>query len=227
MGNVMQTNCHPFTYRNLTFMHNGTVPHYKNIKRKLMQTLSENAFNLIQGTTDSELMFAVFVTVFERLTGERDGATDQPFSCRDHTERLATAMRETLNIVHRFALEHEYNSKQTTPDRSVEPTVADGADLEHTGAIGRLNLAVTDGTSSVTSRYVTSDPSTAHTLYYTRGARIEYKGSKCCVAKCPNSQPMVVVSSEPLGDAFVCEAVPVNHMVITGPNNYFCIESCK
>jgi glutamine amidotransferase len=227
MGNVMQTNCHPFTYKNLTFMHNGTVPHYKNIKRKLMQTLSENAFNLIQGTTDSEMMFAVFVTVFERLTGERDGAMDQPFSCKDHTEHLAAAMRETLSTVHKFALEHEDNIKQAIPDKRVEPDGADGADFECTTAIGRLNLAVTDGASTITSRYVTSDPSTAHTLYYTRGAGIEYKGSKCCVAKCPNSQPMVVVSSEPLGDAFACEAVPVNHMVVTGPNNYFSIEPCK
>jgi len=225
LGNVMQTNCHPFCYRNLTFMHNGTVPHYKFIKRQLLQTLSEDAFQLIQGTTDSELMFAVFVTAFERIAGEKTGLADEPYSTQDHTENLATAMRETLHLVHKFAL--TYETTIATPDTQAEEDELDGADLPCTKATGRLNFAVTDGASIVSARYVSSNPSTAHSLYYTRGSRIEYKDRKCCVAKCPNSQPMVVVSSEPLGEAYECDVVPVNHMVIAGPNNYFSIESCK
>jgi len=234
LGNVMQTNCHPFCYRNLTFMHNGTVPHYKFIKRQMLQTVSDNAFNLIQGTTDSEMMFAMFVTIFERITGDKKGP-DVPFATKDHTEDLAAAMRETLRHVHKLALNYE-NSLGTSPDTQVrsngmkEEECADGADelpaLAYTTAIGRLNLAVTDGASIVSARYVCSDPSTAHSLYYTRGVRIEYKEKKCCVAKCPNSQPMVVVSSEPLGASYECEVVPPNHVVIAGPNNYFSIESC-
>lgn len=228
LGNVMQTNCHPFCYRNITFMHNGTVPYYKFIKRQMLQTLSDNAFQLIQGTTDSEMMFAMFVTIFERITGEKNGSTDIPFSEKDHTDNLAAAMRETLREVHKFAL--DYENSTAIPDTIIQANGADeldGADLAYTKAIGRLNLAVTDGKSIVSARYVCSDPSTAHTLYYTRGVRIEYKERKCCVAKCPNSQPMVVVSSEPLGCAYECEVVPPNYMVIAGPNNYFSIESCK
>jgi len=234
LGNVMQTNCHPFCYRDLTFMHNGTVPHYKFIKRQMLQTLSDNAFNLIQGTTDSEMMFAMFVTIFERISGDTKGP-DVPFAAgKDRTEDMAAAMRETLRQVHKFALAYE-NSLEVSPDTRVneilEQDAPDGADelpqLVYTKAIGRLNLAVTDGNSTVSARYVCSDPSTAHTLYYARGARIDYQGKKCCVAKCPNSQPMVVVSSEPLGTEYECEVVPVNHMVVAGPNNYFSIDSCK
>lgn len=237
LGNVMHTNCHPFCYRNITFMHNGTIPYYKFIKRKMLQTVSDNAFNLIQGTTDSEMMFAMFVTIFERITGDNKGP-DVPFTeGKDYAEDMAAAMRETLHQVHKFALTYE-NSLETSPDTQVqanghteEEDGPDGADelpeLAYTKVIGRLNLAVTDGSSIVSARYVTSDPSTAHSLYYTRGARIEYQGKKCCVAKCPNSQPMVVVSSEPLGTSYECEVVPVNHMVVASRNNYFHIASCK
>jgi len=224
LGNVMQTNCHPFCFKNITFMHNGTVPYYKFIKRKMLETLSDRAFDLIQGTTDSEMMFAMFVTHFEHITGENTRGESEPYSSIDHTQHLVEALRETLTQVHKFALDYEYST--VTADTQTE---ADGADLPCTKAIGRLNLAVTDGASVVAARYVCSDPTTAHTLYYARGANIEYKGRKCCVAKCDGNlkQPMVVVSSEPLGDSFACEVVPPNHFVIAGPNNYFSVEPCS
>lgn len=226
LGNVMQTNCHPFTFKNLTFMHNGTVPHYKFIKRKLGNTLSDRAFHLIQGTTDSEMMFAMFVTHFERLVGEQ-GIEDDAYEPKDNTQNIASALREMLHEVHRFAL--EYENSVAAPEAQVQ--IVDGAnDLPYTKTIGRLNVAVTDGTSAIAARYVCSDPSTAHTLYYTKGSNIEYKERKCCVSKCPKSntqQQMVIVSSEPLGDAYECEVVPPNHMVVTGPNNYLSVEPCN
>jgi len=211
-------------------MHNGTVPYYKFIKRKMMQLLSDRAYGMIQGTTDSEMIFALFVTNFETLSGEQDGKEDEPYNTtKDHTQTLATAIRDTLLQVHKLAL--EYESKQETPDTQVKADAnpdLDGANppttLPYTKVIGRLNVAVTNGKSAIAARYVCSDPSTAHTLYYTRGANIEYKGKMCCVAKCASSQPMVVVSSEPLGSSYECEAVPANHMVISGPCSYFSVE---
>jgi len=225
-GNVVQTNCHPFCFKNITFMHNGTAPYYKFIKRKLQATISDRAFNMIQGTTDSEMLFAMFITNFESLTGEDSGPEDQPYSSKDHTQDMAEALRQTLHQVHKLALEYE-NSK-VSPDMHVS-TEADGADgLPYTQTIGRLNLAVTDGSSTIAARYVTSDPSTAHTLYYARGSKIQYtKEKKCCVAKCQSTtQQMVIVSSEPLGAQYECESIQPNNMVVVGPNNFFCIESC-
>jgi len=226
MGNVMQTNCHPFCFKNITFMHNGTVPHYKLIKRKMLESVSDRAFHLIQGTTDSEMLFAIFITHFERITGERCGGEDAPYSAEDHTQHLAEALRDTLHQVHKYALEYE-NSAVTLPDTQVQQE-ADGADLPYTKAIGRLNVSVTDGTSCIAARYVCSHPSTAHTLCYTRGASIEYIERKCCIAKPAKFTQSLVVSSEPLdtGDKEYAE-VPANHMVIAGPyNNYFSVEPC-
>lgn len=225
-GNVMQTNCHPFCYKNLTFMHNGTVPHYHQIKRKLSESISDRAYSMIQGTTDSEMMFAMFITHFENLSGEREGTEDEPYPEKDYTQTLVDALRATLRQVHCTALKYE----RSLEAKSLPPAdVLDGADvaatpLNYTSAIGRLNLAVTDGQSSVTSRYTCSHPSTAHTLYYTRGAGVEYQDNKCRVSKGTNCQPMTIVSSEPLGAQFECEVVPVNHFVVIGPSNYFSVE---
>jgi len=58
---VQQTNCHPFSSGPFLFMHNGSVDHFSKIRRKLQQGLSDRAFESIQGTTDSEHAFAVFL----------------------------------------------------------------------------------------------------------------------------------------------------------------------
>lgn len=82
------------------------------------------------------------------------------------------------------------------PDTQVQ--IEDGADgLPYTKTIGRLNVAVTDGNSAIAARYVCSDPTTAHSLYYTKGSNIEYKGKKCCVSKCAQSKTYVTSPTTP------------------------------
>ena len=60
-GPVTQLNCHPFTCNQFTFMHNGEIANFRNIRRSLLSELSEQSFNLIAGSTDSEVMFAIFL----------------------------------------------------------------------------------------------------------------------------------------------------------------------
>ncbi|GAB5590078.1 glutamine amidotransferase subunit [Umbelopsis nana] len=72
-GTVTETNCHPFQYGRLMWMHNGGVAQFDKIKRKLLATLKEELFLFVQGSTDSEWAFALFLnylkdpsaTVFE------------------------------------------------------------------------------------------------------------------------------------------------------------------
>jgi len=115
-----------------------------------------------------------------------------------------------------------------------------GEPLPHTYAVGRLNLAVSDGQCTVTSRYATSAPETAHSLYYSTGSRFECTNHSCQVLTSSNGitppaspclaprkkERVVIVSSEPLANGFNCEEVPVNHMVVSGPNAHFFIEPC-
>jgi predicted glutamine amidotransferase len=58
VGEVSESNCHPFQYKNILMMHNGGVENFGNIKRKLREPLSDEMYNWIKGQTDSEHIFA-------------------------------------------------------------------------------------------------------------------------------------------------------------------------
>lgn len=57
---VSRLNCHPFSFGNLTFMHNGLIPEFGRMKRRLLEGLSDETFDSITGSTDSEHIFALF-----------------------------------------------------------------------------------------------------------------------------------------------------------------------
>lgn len=99
-------------------MHNGTVPYFKQIKRAMLMHVSERAFHLVQGTTDSEMMFAMFISNYERILHIEEEAEEiaptsdpchtQDFSelpyeyilnKEDHTQQLVAALRATLRQV--------------------------------------------------------------------------------------------------------------------------------
>ena len=54
---VQRTNCHPFSFRNWLFVHNGLINDFDMLHRDLAFAVSPDLFPLISGTTDSELMF--------------------------------------------------------------------------------------------------------------------------------------------------------------------------
>lgn len=58
VGEVSESNCHPFQYKNLLMMHNGGVENFEAIKRKIREPLSDELYNWIKGQTDSEHIFA-------------------------------------------------------------------------------------------------------------------------------------------------------------------------
>ncbi|RHX97095.1 hypothetical protein DYB36_007329, partial [Aphanomyces astaci] len=117
-----ETNCHPFTFDKYLFMHNGYNIHpsvhppsslflhvhlrrgvsdFHKIKRKLIDRLSDVAYKMIRGSTDSEhwcthddlSSFALFLTHLEEL-----GPLDQEFSGKDMRHALGTTIR-TLNYL--------------------------------------------------------------------------------------------------------------------------------
>ena len=58
---VEELNSHPFSCGKLMFMHNGVLGGYKQIRRKLLRSLNDVAYDAIQGSTDSEHMFGLFL----------------------------------------------------------------------------------------------------------------------------------------------------------------------
>lgn len=63
---VSETNCHPFKQGCYTLMHNGDVGGFTAMRRALLNSLGENAFRAIHGSTDSEHLFALFLDELER-----------------------------------------------------------------------------------------------------------------------------------------------------------------
>ena len=60
---VQQTNCHPFRYGRWLWVHNGLVRDFPRLKRDLALAVDESLYSSIQGSTDSELLFYLAITL--------------------------------------------------------------------------------------------------------------------------------------------------------------------
>lgn len=60
-GGVTQFNCHPFVHDRWMLMHNGEIANFMAVKRHLRHLLDDDIYNWIQGETDSEHLFALFL----------------------------------------------------------------------------------------------------------------------------------------------------------------------
>lgn len=60
-GGVTNYNCHPFVYQQWMFMHNGDISNFIRVKRHLRHLLDDDIYHWIQGETDSEHLFALFM----------------------------------------------------------------------------------------------------------------------------------------------------------------------
>lgn len=94
---VQQTNCHPFRHGRWLWMHNGLIREFSAIKRDLTIAIDPALFPSIEGSTDSELMFYLAISL---------GLKDDPLSA---VERMAgliqkTAQRHAIESVLRMTL---------------------------------------------------------------------------------------------------------------------------
>jgi glutamine amidotransferase len=67
---VTDVNVHPFAYDRFMWMHNGAVSGFHKIKRALRESLKDEFYSMIQGTTDSEHAFGVFLNSLRTPFGE-------------------------------------------------------------------------------------------------------------------------------------------------------------
>ncbi len=70
---VSRANCHPFSFENYLFMHNGWLDQFSKIHRDIINCLSDRAFQLIKGNTDSEYAFALFLDTVDFASGLTSG----------------------------------------------------------------------------------------------------------------------------------------------------------
>ncbi|TKC81470.1 class II glutamine amidotransferase [Trinickia terrae] len=77
-----ETNCHPFRHGRWLFVHNGLIRDYPNVRRELMLMVKPELFASIEGSTDSEVMFFLALTM---------GLEQEPVPA---LERMAAAIEE-------------------------------------------------------------------------------------------------------------------------------------
>jgi glutamine amidotransferase len=94
VGNVNYANCHPFSYNQYLFAHNGTIQGFDAIKRPLIQMLPDELLKNVKGQTDTEYFFALmckFLPKDSSLEGAKDAIiktiqTVKSLQCENNVE---------------------------------------------------------------------------------------------------------------------------------------------
>lgn len=121
---VTEANVHPFAYDRFMWMHNGVVAGFHQIRRHLRESLKDEFYNMIQGTTDSEHAFALFLNNLRVPFGEVDG------------QEMRRALLETIARLNDWTLasgivEHSfYNFAVTDGNLTVVSRYASGEGIE-------------------------------------------------------------------------------------------------
>jgi len=91
---ISEANCHPWSFGNFMWMHNGFISGFPLIKRRLQQSLPDELFHMITGSTDSEHAFALFLSLLPR-----------PFDQAYTMDMLADNMRKTILAINKWSAE--------------------------------------------------------------------------------------------------------------------------
>ncbi len=63
---VNEANCHPFRFSKYLCMHNGDIAGFRKLRRRLLESVCDDAFSNVYGSTDSEHFFAVVIDELSR-----------------------------------------------------------------------------------------------------------------------------------------------------------------
>ncbi len=149
-GALSDSNCHPFSRGALMWMHNGGIGGWKlGVKRKLVTDISDRWFEMVNGNTDSEWAFALFLDSLDKMGCDPDDARKQKNGF-GHTV-LRNAMLKTIERINGFI-------------KALPEEVRDAGDTR-----SLLNFAVADGKSVVCTRYVSSRSDDAASLFFSSG----------------------------------------------------------
>lgn len=169
-GALSDSNCHPFARGALMWMHNGGIGGWKlGVKRKLVSDINDRWFEGVQGSTDSEWAFALFLDSLERHCAVDPDDTVKQRDGFGHTV-LRRAMLKTIERINGYI-------------GSLSQEVRTGNDVR-----SLLNFAITDGKSVVCTRYVSSKTDEAASLFFSSGT--DWK-EQIPANRTPNMRPAI------------------------------------
>ncbi|KAK5001883.1 hypothetical protein LTR28_012117, partial [Elasticomyces elasticus] len=188
-GALADSNCHPFSRGSLMWMHNGGIGGWNaGVKRRLVLDVGERWFGGVQGSTDSEWAFALFLDSLEKMGYDPDDEVLQEKGFGHSV--LRKAILKTIERINGYirALPEEVRRGNEGDTRSL------------------LNFAVADGHSVVCTRYVSSKTDEAASLFFSSGTSWREQGGSATPAGAKDYRmerrdkgaDIVLVASEPL-----------------------------
>ena len=92
------SNCQPFSYDRLLFVHNGFIENFRrSLYRPIRDRLGDTAYQAIDGTTDSEHIFALFIDTWQASPNIS----------------LEKALQQTLITLYELATQHQVKASAT------------------------------------------------------------------------------------------------------------------
>lgn len=185
---VNLANCHPFRHGRYLLMHNGRLGSFRKLRRGLLGSLTDEAFDVVRGSTDTEHLLALFVDEVVR----NGSSSDSGETAEESDDALDLARRLTGALARALALAREAGHEESS----------------------FLNVAVADGARAAVTRYTNDPKERAETLFVHRGELYEPAGRRFAQPREGDEGEAVVVSSERLTDDPAWTAVPPNHVVV-------------
>ena len=162
------------------WMHNGNIGCWNHVKRAVAMDVDAKWFNGVQGNTDSEWAFALFLDSLQRAGCDPDSLGQEGDGGFGH-KVLREAVLTTIRRINAFI--------NTIPEKMRND--------EDTRSL--LNFAVTDGQSVICTRYVTSATDEAASLYFSSGTSWKEEGKGTFkMERRDKGADIVLVASEPL-----------------------------
>jgi len=95
-GGINEANTHPFNYERFLMMHNGSIPQFPRIRRKLLALLNDEIFQWIKGQTDSEHVFALLMQHVFDMRGSGPRLTE---------EQIRQCFQKTFDVVQQLKVD--------------------------------------------------------------------------------------------------------------------------
>ncbi|KAI9716276.1 MAG: hypothetical protein M1812_005501 [Candelaria pacifica] len=163
------------------WMHNGNIGGWKYVKRRLVSSIGDQWFLGVQGSTDSEWAFALFLDSMDKMG--HNPSIEPGDGGFGHTI-LRKAVLKTIQRINDLieGIPEEFKSEADCDTRSL------------------LNFAVADGHSVVCSRYVSSKTDEAASLYFSSGTNWKRHSlpGNYKMERRDKGADIVLVASEPL-----------------------------
>jgi glutamine amidotransferase len=190
--NIVSTqNVHPFIFEdsNIALAHNGELFDFDHMKYDLLEYIQPNYRNKIKGTTDSEWIYAVFLSQLSSPQGNYA------------TSEIIKATLETLKILQR--VRHKHNLVTNSP---VNVFITNGEFLAATRFVFDFGWQPLDAPPSTHFAY--------HSLWYTYGEGYGYYDHEYKM-KAGGKKSSIIIASEPLTeDATTWIEVPEYTLIV-------------